>query len=421
LVLAALAVTGHVAFWYLPRERAAELDPRSPAGRLLAGGPQSVRAWLAFPHQNVGAAARALADPAAAIGAGARLAGLGEIELPAFGPFALPPADALAIAVDAEGEHLAVVVEVYPAIAIVARVAGTIAGNPILRGGAAVVAGRRVRVAWSGRTWSLRGENAPERAAPPGTNAGDAEATGQAIERRPRAETTDRATLFAQPGLAFLDLGSSQGVVGPGIYRLRREGSDLVLGSAASGRLGPAAAALEIHAREHRLAFLGLRGDGSAPSSLLVMPQPAGRGLELPDAAVAWTPGGEDRRFRLPGERVIELLGIDPLEAQIDGWSVRAIERRSLDAAAAVAPALGPTAREAGAEFLLWVRPGDYLPLVAAIARVLEAIPIAPRDEVERWGDLRTLLEAAGPVEGVRIAVGGDGGEARLGWGGRAR
>ena len=80
-----------------------------------------MRAWLAYPHQNVGAAAEAMDDPAAAIAAAARLAGLGDLSLPAFGPFSLPPSDALAIAVEPGGERLAVTVEVFPVVAALAR------------------------------------------------------------------------------------------------------------------------------------------------------------------------------------------------------------------------------------------------------------------------------------------------------------
>ena len=57
-----------------------------------------MRLWLAYPHQNLAAAAERMEDPGAAVKAVARLAGLDELDLPAFGPFALPPADAIAIA-----------------------------------------------------------------------------------------------------------------------------------------------------------------------------------------------------------------------------------------------------------------------------------------------------------------------------------
>ena len=66
VALAAAALAAHIAYWYLPRPRTAAVDDSSPAGALFAGGDQAVRAWLAYPHQNVGAAAEAMDDPAAA-------------------------------------------------------------------------------------------------------------------------------------------------------------------------------------------------------------------------------------------------------------------------------------------------------------------------------------------------------------------
>ena len=391
--VAGAALAGHVAFWYLPRDRAAALDATSGAGALFVDGPQQVRVWIAHPHQNLGAAARAMHDPAAAFAAAARLAGLGEVALPAFGPFALPPSDALAMAVDPDGENLAVVVEVYPAVALLARVAGLVAGNPILRGGTAQVSGGRVRVFWRGRLWSLDLEGASEAA--PGDDAGGAPPP-------------------AGEALAFLALETRQGVVDPGTYRLRRDGADLVLESEGSGAGDVAAVLAETLAREHGLAFLGFREEPSG-SSVLVLPRSAGAGLELPGAAVAWTGGGE--RWSLPGEGVQRLLGLDLIESRGEAWNVAGLDRESFAIATRVAPELGAVAERSEVTLLAWLRPRDYLPLVAAVAEVLDALPIAPRDEVEHWNDLRALLEAVGPLERVRISVAAGGGEARLGWG----
>jgi len=401
-VVLVLAAAAHVAFWYLPRERAGEIDSGSPAGELFLGGDQQVRVWLAYPHQNLAAAARAMDDPATAIAAAARLAGLGEVTLPAFGPFALPPSDALAIAVDPGGRGLAVTVEVFPAVALLARVAGAIARNPILRGGSIVVSGRRMRVAWRGRSWSLAGEDgAPDAAA--------------AIDRDVDGDSAEGDANGA--GLGFVTLAERQGAVEPGTYRLHRDGRDLVLVSSAGSGWEALAELAEDGAREQKLAFLGLRAEEPASMSVLVLPRTGGSGLRLPDAAVAWI--GDDDRWPLPGERILRLLGIDPLEGSVGAWQVLAMDRPSLEIAARLAPELGETAGAARASLVIWVRPRDYLPLVSAIADVLDALPIAPPDEVEHWRDLETVLEALGPIERVRATVAAGGGEARLGWGER--
>jgi hypothetical protein len=349
-----------------------------------------VRLWVAYPHQNLAAAAGALDDPKAALAAASRLAGLGAIELPSFGPFAVPPSDAIAIAVDSGGENLAVTVEVFPAVALLARAAGLVAGNPVLRGGTLDVGGRPARASWRGRAWSMVATT--REASPP--------------------MSTDPP---ADEGFAFLALRSPLGGVAAGTYRLRREGADLVLGSGDGGRWAPAAVRAEALAREHDLAFLGLRSSSPAATTVLVLPRTGGRGLELPDAAVAWS--GDVERWELPGEDVVRLLGLDLLETRNGVWSVRAMDDASLALATRVAPELGETAGAAAVALLLWVRPRDYLPLVAAIAAVLDALPIAPPREVERWRDLETVLEAVGPLERVSVTVAADGAEARLGRG----
>ncbi len=391
VALVAAALAAHVAYWYVPRERTATVDASSPAGALFAGGDQAVRAWLAYPHQNVGAAAKAMDDPAAAIAAAARLAGLGDLSLPAFGPFSLPPSDALAIAVEPGGERLAVTVEVFPVVAALARIAGSIADNPVLRGGSTIVSGRRMSVTWSGRAWTLAANG----------------------EQEPRASRT----ISAEKGLAFVTLDERQGAVEPGTYRLRREVDDLVLSSSGGEARSRAGELAEQSARDHDLAVLALRARTPDAMSLLVMPRIRERGLRLPDSAVAWT--DREARFRLPGERILRILGTDPLEGQVGAWSIAAMEEKSLGIATRLAPALGEAAAAQQASLVLWVRPLDYLPVVSAIAAVLGALPIAPRDEVEHWRDLETVLESLGPVERVAVTVAPAGSEARLGWGRR--
>jgi hypothetical protein len=95
------------------------------------------------------------------------------------------------------------------------------------------------------------------------------------------------------------------------------------------------------------------------------------------------------------------------------------MEEESLAVATQIAPELGAAAAEQQASLVLWVRPLDYLPVVSTIAAVLDALPIAPRDEVEHWRDLETVLESLGAVERVAVTVAPGGSEARLGWGSR--
>jgi hypothetical protein len=202
LVLLVL-LAAHVAYWYVPRERA--VQPRLPGrsgiggagprahpggagGRgaaargpdaaggatrgpdaaeplaVLAGGGYDVCLWVPYPHQNLGALATAIGDLGDVVGAAARLTAGGDAEAaprsqepdeaPTFGPFEVPPANELVACSDlAAGRprRLRVVARIYPALAVVAKIAGRLAGNLWLAGGEA----GPLRIAWSGRLWSV--------------------------------------------------------------------------------------------------------------------------------------------------------------------------------------------------------------------------------------------------------------------------
>ncbi len=157
---------GHVAYWYWPRERPGTLDSSSQEAGVLDRSDLPLRVWVAHPHQNLAF----LTDGESGDNWRRGLSGLldvPEIELPRFGPFALPPADGMALATDEEGERMIAVARVYPAIALLARLAGKLAGNPWLAGGVVERGGRKLEVRWSGRAWMLRsrGEAWPQGAA----------------------------------------------------------------------------------------------------------------------------------------------------------------------------------------------------------------------------------------------------------------
>ena len=223
------------------------------------------------------------------------------------------------------------------------------------------------------------------------------------------------SSLAVDPGLAFLTLADRQGAALPGTYRLRWDGDDLVLGTTSDAAPAATNVLTDRLASENDLAFLGLRAPAPEAMSLMLMPRTKkGGGLRLPDSASAWT--ARDQRWRLPGERILRMLGIDPLPGQTGAWTLAAMEEKSLEIATRVAPELGDEAVARRASFILWVRPLDYLSLVSTINGVLGALPIAPRDEVEHWRDLETLLEALGPVDRVVVTVAPEASEARLGW-----
>jgi len=196
VAVAGLAVAVHLWYWYAPRER-----PGAPstgaAAALFAASPLPYRLWIPYPHQNL---ARLRRDVPAGVGAALRLFGVKAPRLQRFGPFDVPPSSAIALASDARGDQWVVVAQVYPAIALIARAAGSVAGNPWLAGGEVESGGKGLRVGWApGGVWWVSSE-------------GSAEATE--IIGRP----VESSGLPA--GLAWLRSGKGLGPLPPGDYRL---------------------------------------------------------------------------------------------------------------------------------------------------------------------------------------------------------
>ena len=168
-----LALAAHAGWWYLPRVREGRPDPDDVPGRLLAAGKLPVAVWVAYPHQNLGALEEGFGsgeERVRFLAAVARLAELPAPALPRFGPFAAPPARELVALSDAAGERVLVAARVYPALAAVARLAGSLAGNPWLAGGEVEAFGGRATVTWDGTLWTVGNvaleDLLPEAAAP---------------------------------------------------------------------------------------------------------------------------------------------------------------------------------------------------------------------------------------------------------------
>jgi hypothetical protein len=246
-------LAAHVAWWYLPRERAetprlrpardrAGSSAGEPAGeplQLLAAGAYDVCLWVPYPHQNLGVLAGAVGDLQDVVGAAARL-NAGEAsprranepqEAPSFGPFEVPPASELVACSDLAGGRLRVVARIYPALSVVAKLAGRLAGNPWLSGG---VAGR-MRIAWEGRLWSVTAGDEPPPA--PDGLAAPAGALGPA--------GPPVAPPVLPESLAVVHWTGVRREIPAGYYALTRRGQDLEVSlvGGAAGATGPASAA----------------------------------------------------------------------------------------------------------------------------------------------------------------------------------
>jgi hypothetical protein len=241
LLLLALAL-GHVAWWYWPRERAAAPDPASATARLLAAGDYDLCTWIPYPHQNLGALARATGDFPRVLAAATRLAGSSAPdELRTFGPFLVPPASELVACADLAGGRLRIAARVYPTLALVARLAGRLADNAWLAGGEV----GRLRVDWQEGLWVVSaGEPGAAGEAGGGPTIGGGE--GGAAGPGGRAAAGSGRNTAAGPGaaaapsagsalsnlpagLALARLARPLRGLPAGTYVLRRMGADLDL------------------------------------------------------------------------------------------------------------------------------------------------------------------------------------------------
>jgi len=369
------AAAGHVVYHYLPRERPGLPSPSSPAGRLLTSDRYPIALWIPHPHQNLSVLRSLVGTDGDGVAAVARLAGLPSPRVPGFGPLAVPPSSALAVASDETGERYAVAAEVYPAFAAFARLAGRLAENPWLEGGEIYRDGRRSEVAWRGDLWTVASPELP------------------ALEPSPESPADG-----GEPALALIEVRQAVHPLPSGRYRLVRRGEALEL---LAGDPADRSAFGGLELGELGVFLFAVAGPVEPlgePTRALVGFTAAGDGsTDLPRLAALGEPGAE--RWELPGESVLELAGRRPHRAAAAGWSITALDAASLEGAVRLAPRLEPVRRDAdgggdGGRLVwgLWLDLDAGLREVARIVRILEAVPLVPRRQLERWRDVETVL-----------------------------
>jgi hypothetical protein len=381
-----LGAAGHLARWYLPRERPAAPDPGDLPGRLLAGDAYDLCLWLPYPHQNLGLLARAVDDPQDYLTAAAEALGMPPPVVPGFGPFRVPPARELAVAVRADGGGAVVAARIYPLVAAAARLAGKLAANPWLAGGEVQLAGRPARVRWEGTLWVVES------------------GTGAA----PPAAGTPPPAANPSPALGWLRVSRAAGWVPPGSYRLARGGEGLSLAPPGGGAAAvdlPDLGGTGVVALVAAAAGSAIAPPGGGGAALLF----AGEGrLGLPGAAVLFAAGGG--RWKLPGEGVLGLLGHLPA-GEGGGWKVVALDRESLAAALRLAPGVG---RLEDGSWAVAVAPGPAYDLTDRVASVLEEVPLLGRAQARRWRAWARLLAPLRRYRLLTLEVGRREGQLRL-------
>lgn len=383
-VLLLAGATAHVLYWYWPRERPGlPLAGSGPAELLAAEGYDAVL-WLPHPHQNLATLARAVPELGETVAAASRLSGGRGEKVAAFGPFVAPPSRELAVAFDLAGGRVAAAARVYPLIAVLAKLAGRLAGNPWLSGGEVESGGRKLLVSWQGSLWQVRtvGEATPSQAAGAGSGA--------------------LAGLGSGPALAVLRLARPHRGLPPGTYALDRQEQGLLL-SDRSGWTPP----LELRLEASDAAALAFVAEASGPRMGALFDS---RLSLIPRLASFYEPG--KKRWKLPAESLLELAGDLP-HGQVAGWGIVAVDDQAYDRAAALAPQLA-VLRDGPLALALWLRPAQARTITVELAKNLGKIPVVGEEPARRFRDMSQVLAALERFARVEVVVGTGDGEVRL-------
>lgn len=383
-----VALFAHVRTWYSPRERAASMPAGAPA-RLLAGN-YDLRLWVPYPHQNLDVLDEALGGIEDTTAAWSEALDIEIPRLPRFGPFRAPPARELTLAADLDGRRFAAVARVYPAIAVIARLAGKVAGNPWLGGGKVEVSGRAARVSWDGTLWRLRSAPASDDQSP------------------------ETVVDVPEPALARLEIGPRCAIAPRGVYRLRRDGAGLHLAAAVS-TWPPAFELAKLGAaRVPQTMAVLLRGEdslegGRTTRGAVVFAQKSG--LPLPRMAIFHA--GNGGRWKLPAEGILELLRGDLPTTDMAGGKLLGLDGESVEAARALEPVWRAASEGNLVEYALF-RPEPAVEWSGRIADELAEVPIVGERHAKRWRAWQRALAPFQRFTRVELAVGGGEGQLML-------
>lgn len=393
-LLVALTV-GHIWFWYLPRARAARPEPGSAVAGLLMDTRYPAALWVPYPHQNLGALDPTAEDHRGFLAALARLSGLPPPVLPSFGGFPVVPASELALAADESGERFVVMAQVYPGLALFSRLAGRLAENPWLAGGAVVINDQAADVRWDGNVWIV-----------------ESVATSMTQSSSVPARLPTSGPFDGEASLGLLAVHRAVEPFPADLYRLEGDATRIRVSSQAPfpTPLWERAQAL----RQEDLVLLLMAGPVSVNGvqSLAFFRRPASSD-DLPRAAtlVRQDPEPEDR-WRVPGASLARLAGALRRDT-VGDWQLRAIgdgglasartlvpavarvagDRAGMDAKASLDGATPPGAAANGIlSWGLWADLSNTHAEVARLARLAEEIPLIPRREARRWQDAETVL-----------------------------
>ena len=330
----AIAIGGHVYYWYWPRFRVA--TPRSetpPWPAVMSEEFGSLELWIPYPHQNLGALSRTVDTSPALLEAIGRLLHMPNIRPPAFGPFVFPPASEVTVEVGSDGRAVHVAARLYPVIGWLARTAGWLAGNPWLKGGEVVVGELSVRIEWIDGVWSAytttEGVSDFEPVDPDSIP----------IPRKPvRQGDNGPATILGRASIASLRLDDRFDPFPSGIYRLERndQGFHIVLGeidSFAASRWVEGVENLE----RPVVVMANESGSGSREENVLILT--GGSSAAVPEVpATVVLHSGDGPGWKLPGEGFLSFLGVDRYVLNQGHWRAKAIDQSTAQFGLALIP-----------------------------------------------------------------------------------
>lgn len=453
---AGVALAAHLVYGYWPRARASRPATGDLARSFPASRSARVAVWLPYPHQNLAALDRRVGDLRVWIrGIAGGVRRDARLDVPSFGPFLVPPARELSAELGPEGE-LRVVARLYPTIAALARAAGTVASNPWLAGGDVSSSDSPATVRWDGRTWTLTRSPSPSTSSsslssssptspssPAGSDEGGSERGREAGDNLPvmgeggagaevsagREVEEARPTLAAGSASAaatgesfpslevfgLIWLGERLGPLPSSVYRV-------VPSDRVSSGLEVLAGEMEKAGPDRSWPDGLVDPEAGAPVGWLVERDEAGRvrGIavwegasgvkELPAIVVFGSSsetGGSGFAFELPGEGLLRLVGERAPEAEAAGLRLRALDRGTVERAAAWMPALasafaGPAEAGAPPRALGAASPDRLAKLTSATARLLRAVPLVDPADAARFERVATLLQ---PIADCRLAT----------------
>ncbi len=326
--------------------------------------------WLNQPHQNLAVVEAAVGDLDTYLSSLARVAGVSAPSVPSFGPFRFPPAEQF-VAVSG-GEDWAASVDIYPSIALSAKTAGRLVGNPWLSGGTVVANGRPTQIRWQGSQWQV----------------GDLSRFATGVKP---------ATEEMRAILGRLRFGPHSSQPPPGDYDILVAEGDLWM-----VRKGEAIPQSSFASESGEVALALRESDASGWRMLLLLPTSG----EFP-RLISMAAGVE--RWPLPGERLLDRLGWGVETTRFETTRFEQIEaasyqRQDLQPALDMLPGLTDRLQSRGRT--VYIEAGATVAMSRHLARDLDQVPIIGEGYADYWRAVADLLEPLGTAGIVEASIG---------------